>query len=193
MLTCLIVKHISGNYKPLIYCWRGGQRSKSLSLILRQIGYDAHVLMGGYKEYRRVVRDYVQAETSGEVEGFSFILMSGNTGNGKSRILEALRERGEQVLHLEEIAKHKGSVLGNYHNEPQPNQKYFETEVYDILHFKFKPDKVVWVEYESFKIGNITVPKVVSNKMLKSDRIHIEVDLEERIRFILKVNHYCLF
>ena len=193
MLTCLIVKYISGNYKPLIYCWRGGQRSKSLSLILRQIGYDAHVLMGGYKEYRRVVRDYVQAETSSEVEGFSFILMSGNTGNGKSRILEALRERGEQVLHLEEIAKHKGSVLGNYHNEPQPNQKYFETEVYDILHFKFKPDKVVWVEYESFKIGNITVPKVVSNKMLKSDRIHIEVDLEERIRFILKVNHYCLF
>jgi len=190
-----IINHLGnkpGNYKPLIYCWRGGQRSKSLSLILRQIGYDAHVLMGGYKEYRRVVRDYVQAETSGEVEGFSFILMSGNTGNGKSRILEALRERGEQVLHLEEIAKHKGSVLGNYHNEPQPNQKYFETEVYDILHFKFKPDKVVWVEYESFKIGNITVPKVVSNKMLKSDRIHIEVDLEERIRFILKDYSYLL-
>ena len=63
--------------------------------------------------------------------------MSGNTGNGKSRILEALREKGEQVLHLEEMAKHKGSVLGNYHNEPQPNQKYFESDVYQHLHFKF--------------------------------------------------------
>lgn len=171
----------------MIYCWRGGQRSKSLTLILRQIGYDAHVLYGGYKEYRRVVRDYVQAEISEEVDKFRFILMSGNTGNGKSRILEALRESGEQVLHLEEMARHKGSVLGNYHQEPQPNQKYFETEVYHFLHFKFKPERVVWVEYESFKIGNITVPKVVSNKMIKSDRIHIEVDLEERIRFIMKV------
>ena len=158
-----------------------------MTLILRQIGHDAHVLYGGYKEYRRVVRDYAQSEISEEVERFRFILMSGNTGNGKSRILEALRESGEQVLHLEELAKHKGSVLGNYHQELQPNQKYFETEVYHFLHFKFKPERVVWVEYESFKIGNITVPKVVSNKMLKSDRIHIEVNLEERIRFIMKV------
>lgn len=188
-----IITHLAdkpGNYKPLIYCWRGGQRSKSLTLILRQIGHDAHVLYGGYKEYRRVVRDYAQSEISEEVERFRFILMSGNTGNGKSRILEALRESGEQVLHLEEMAKHKGSVLGNYHQEPQPNQKYFETEVYHFLHFKFKPERVVWVEYESFKIGNITVPKVVSNKMLKSDRIHIEVDLEERIRFIMKDYSY---
>ena len=144
-------------------------------------------IKGGYKEYRRVVRDYVQSESCEEVDKYRFILMSGNTGNGKSRILEALRERGEQVLHLEEMAKHTGSVLGNYHNEPQPNQKYFETDVYQHLHFKFQPDKIVWVEYESFKIGNITVPKLVSNKMLKSDRIHIELDLEERIKFILKV------
>merc|ERR1719394_1299663 len=187
-----IINHLSdkpGNYKPLVYCWRGGQRSKSLTIILRQIGYEARVFQGGYKEYRKVVRDYVQAEHSEEVDKFKFILMSGNTGNGKSRILEALREKGEQVLHLEEMAKHKGSVLGNYHNEPQPNQKYFESDVYQHLHFKFNPQKIVWVEYESFKIGNITVPKVVSNKMMKSDRIHIEVDLEERIKFILK--DYC--
>jgi len=187
-----IINHLSdkpGNYKPLIYCWRGGQRSKSLTLILKQIGYDAHVLQGGYKEYRRIVRDYVQAETSEEIKKYRFILMSGNTGNGKSRILEALRDRGEQVLHLEEMAKHKGSVLGNYHNEPQPNQKFFESDIYNHLHFKFKPDKIVWVEYESFKIGNITVPKLVSNKMMESDRVHIEVDLEERIKFILQ--DYC--
>ena len=130
----------------------------------------------------------MQAETSEEIKKYRFILMSGNTGNGKSRILEALRDRGEQVLHLEEMAKHKGSVLGNYHNEPQPNQKFFESDIYNHLHFKFKPDKIVWVEYESFKIGNITVPKLVSNKMMESDRVHIEVDLEERIKFILQVN-----
>ena len=98
-------------------------------------------------------------------------------------------------------------MLGNYHNQPQPNQKYFESEVFEKFHFQFKPGKVIWVEYESFKIGNdeitalqiigvkfnlwflgnITVPKLISNKMLQSKRIHIEVDLEDRIRFILKV------
>lgn len=190
-----ILEHLAdkpGNYRPLIYCWRGGQRSKSLTIILRQIGYEAHVLRGGYKEYRRVVRDAVQAETSDHIDKFKFILMSGSTGNGKSRILEAMREKGEQVLHLEEMAKHKGSVLGPYHNDPQPNQKYFESDVYHQLFFNFKPDKVVWVEYESFKIGNITVPKLVSNKMLKSDRIHIEVNLDERIKFILKDYSYLL-
>ena len=139
-----------------------------------------------------MVRDTVQAESSDHVDKFRFILMSGNTGNGKSRILEALREKGEQVLHLEEMAKHKGSVLGPYHNEAQPNQKYFESNVFDLLHFKFRAERVVWVEYESFKIGNITVPKLVSNKMLKSDRIHIDVNLEERIRFIMKDYSYLL-
>ena len=116
------------------------------------------------------MRDTVQKEQSSQMEAFKFILLSGNTGNGKSRILEALRESGEQVLHLEELAKHKGehlsldwlrlsflpagSVLGNYHNQPQPNQKLFESEVFEKFTFQFKPGKVIWVEYESFKIGN---------------------------------------
>ena len=127
-----ILSHLGGkpgNWRPLIYCWRGGQRSRSLAIILRQIGYEAHVLMvrlslasprtqfnpdihwqGGYKEYRALVRDTVQSEQSSRMESFKFILLSGNTGNGKSRILEALRETGEQVLHLEELAKHKGDT-----------------------------------------------------------------------------------
>lgn len=180
-----------GNYKPLIYCWRGGQRSRSMALILNQIGFDAHIFQGGYKEYRKVVRDHVQENVKkNEIDGFHFILMSGTTGNGKSRILEALKDKGEQMLHLEELAKHKGSVLGNYPGEPQPNQKYFESEIYQALQFNFVPEKVVWVEYESFKIGNITVPKKVSNKMMESNRIHIEVDLEDRIKFILKDYDY---
>ena len=180
-----------GNYKPLIYCWRGGQRSRSMALILNQIGFDAHIFQGGYKEYRKEVRDHVQENVKkNSIDDFHFILMSGTTGNGKSRILEALKERGEQMLHLEELAKHKGSVLGNYPGEPQPNQKYFESEIYKTLQFDFIPEKVVWVEYESFKIGNITVPKKVSNKMMESNRIHIEVDLEDRIQFILKDYDY---
>ena len=116
------------------------------------------------------MRDTVQSDHSAQMEAFKFILLSGNTGNGKSRILEALREAGEQVLHLEELAKHKGepfqpcwmrflvlpagSVLGNYHNQPQPNQKYFESELFEKFQFQFQPGKVIWVEYESFKIGN---------------------------------------
>ena len=180
-----------GNYKPLIYCWRGGQRSRSMAIILNQIGFDAQIFQGGYKQYRKVVRDHVQENVKkNSFDEFKFILMSGTTGNGKSRILEALKEKGEQILHLEELAKHKGSVLGNYPGEPQPNQKYFESEIFKILEFDLTPKKVVWVEYESFKIGNITVPKKVSNKMMESTRIHIEVDLEDRIKFILKDYDY---
>ena len=75
-----------------------------------------------------------------------------------------VRTAGEQVLHLEELARHKGSVLGNYYGQQQPSQKFFESELYQKLQFEFSPCRPVWVEYESFKIGNITVPKKISSK-----------------------------
>jgi len=190
-------------YKPLIYCWRGGHRSRSLAIILKEIGFEPSILSGGYKEYRKMVRSTVQEETNPnriqdeandqiktKFDDCKIILVSGCTGSGKSLLLETLERRGEQILHLEQLAKHKGSVLGNYPNEPQPSQKWFETEIYQKIEFEFDPKKVIWVENESIKVGNCAVPMRVWKKMLESPRIHINVSMEDRIKFILKDYDY---
>eukprot|EP00092_Neocalanus_flemingeri_P006931 GFUD01007482.1.p1 GENE.GFUD01007482.1~~GFUD01007482.1.p1 ORF type:complete len:398 (-),score=111.78 GFUD01007482.1:31-1224(-) len=193
----LIVNHFMTKdltYKPLIYCWRGGHRSKSLAIILKEIGFQPAILSGGYKEYRKHVRDSVQDETKDEnrtkFDDCKIILVSGSTGSGKSLLLETLEKRGEQILHLEQLAKHKGSVLGNYPNEPQPGQKLFETEIYHKIEFEFDPKKVIWVENESTRVGNLAVPMRVWKKMLGSPRVHINVSMEDRIKFILKDYDY---
>jgi len=198
LITANISKHIlehftskAGNYRPLVYCWRGGQRSRSMALILREIGFQAAIFQGGYKEYRQLVRETVQeSELRNRIDEFKFILMSGTTGSGKSLILETLEKRGEQMIHLELLARHKGSVLGNYPGEVQPSQKLFESQLFHLLQFQMDPSKVVWLEYESFKIGNITVPKKLSNKMLVSDRVHIEATLDDRVTYILQDYSY---
>jgi len=132
-----------------------------MALILREIGFQAAIFQGGYKGYRQLVRETVQeSELNNRIDEFRFILMSGTTGSGKSLILETLQKRGEQMIHLELLARHKGSVLGNYPGEVQPSQKLFESQLFHLLQFEMDPSKIIWLEYESFKIGNITVPKV---------------------------------
>jgi len=198
LITANISQHIlehftskAGNYRPLVYCWRGGQRSRSMALILREIGFQAAIFQGGYKGYRQLVRETVQeSELNNRIDEFRFILMSGTTGSGKSLILETLQKRGEQMIHLELLARHKGSVLGNYPGEVQPSQKLFESQLFHLLQFEMDPSKIIWLEYESFKIGNITVPKKVSNKMVESDRVHIEATLDDRVSYILQDYSY---
>jgi len=192
-----IVNHFMSKdltYKPLIYCWRGGHRSRSLAIILKEIGFEPAILSGGYKEYRKLVRSSVQEETNEEnrtnFDDCQIILVSGATGSGKSLLLETLEKRGEQVLHLEQLAKHKGSVLGNYPNEPQPGQKFFETEIYKKIEFEFDSKKVIWVENESTKVGKLAVPMRIWKKMLVSPRIHLTVSMEDRIKFLLKDYDY---
>ena len=192
-----IVNHFMNkdlNYKPLIYCWRGGHRSRSLAIILKEIGFQPAILSGGYKEYRKMVRNKVQEETTDDnrttFDDCKIILVSGSTGSGKSLLLETLEKRGEQILHLEDLAKHKGSVLGNYPNEAQPSQKLFETKIYQKIEFDFDPRKVIWVENESTKVGQCNVPMRVWKKMLQSPRIHINVSLKDRVQFLLKDYEY---
>ena len=110
------------NWRPLVYCWRGGQRSGAFTHILREIGWDAHRLQGGYKAWRRHVIEQLAVLP----RRFDFRVVSGATGSGKSRLLEALAARGAQVLHLEQLAAHKGSVLGDLPEQRQPAQKGFE-------------------------------------------------------------------
>src|SRR5690606_7651800 len=116
-------------WKPLIYCWRGGNRSGAMAHILARIGWSATQLEGGYKAYR----GHVNTELATLPASFRFHVLCGPTGSGKSRLLRHLTEQGAQVLDLEALARHRGSVLGNLPDQPQPSQKRFESCIWQLL------------------------------------------------------------
>lgn len=179
--------HQPKEWKPLIYCWRGGKRSGSMTYILRQIGWNASILDGGYKAYRRnVVKELTDLSPQ-----FQYLVVTGQTGSGKSKVLEALAEQGAQVLDLESIANHKGSVLGNIPNSPQPTQKNFESQLLTSLK-KLNPERVVFVEAESRKIGTLHVPDALLEKMRASPCLKIEASLSARVKFLQKDYAYFL-
>ena len=167
------------DWKPLVYCWRGGGRSGSLAHVLRQVGWDAERLEGGYKAFRKqVVADL--EELPGR---FHFLVICGATGSGKSRLLEALAKAGAQVLDLEVLAAHRGSVLGDLPDAPQPSQKSFETAIWAALS-DFDPQRPVFVESESKKVGNLRVPDVLIERMRASECIRLEAGQRERVALL---------
>jgi len=175
------------NWRPLVYCWRGGQRSGSFSHILREIGWDAHRLQGGYKAWRR----HVVEQLAGLPAGFRFRVVSGATGSGKSRLLDALAAQGAQILHLEELAAHKGSVLGNLPEQAQPAQKGFESLLFDRLR-RLDPARPVYVEAESRKIGRLQVPDALIEAIRAAPAVRIEASLGARIEFLLRDYDYAV-
>jgi tRNA 2-selenouridine synthase len=140
------------DWAPLVYCWRGGKRSGSLAHVLKEIGWRAIQLDGGYRTYRR----HVVAALAEMPARFRFVVICGLTGSGKSRLLAALAGIGEQVLDLEGMAKHRGSLLGDLPDDPQPSQKAFDSAVLAALE-QFDPQRPVFVESESRKIGTVQV------------------------------------
>jgi tRNA 2-selenouridine synthase len=167
------------NWKPLVYCWRGGGRSGSLVHVLRQVGWDAQRLDGGYKAFRRqVVADLEKLPAR-----FKFHVVCGATGSGKSRLLEALVEAQAQVLDLEVLAAHRGSVLGELPGEPQPSQKRFETTLWTALS-RFDPARPVFVESESKKVGDLRVPEALIERMRGSRCFRLEADVPTRVALL---------
>lgn len=147
-------------WRPLVYCWRGGQRSGAMAWFLDQMGFRTHVLAGGYKAFRAAVR----AELETLPPQLRFRVVCGRTGSGKTRLLGALREAGAQVLDLEGLAHHRGSVLGALPGLPQPTQKRFDTRVWSALR-GFDAARAVFVESESAKIGRLSVPPALLARM----------------------------
>jgi tRNA 2-selenouridine synthase len=173
-------------WKPLVYCWRGGQRSGAMAHILAQVGWSTGRLEGGYKTYRR----QVMADIETLPDTLNFRVVCGPTGSGKSRLLRALHEQGAQVLDLEALAQHRGSLLGNLPNEVQPSQKMFDSRLWDALrHFDAKHP--VFVEAESKKIGLINTPESLLNKMRTSDCVLIEAPVAARVQLLMEdYKHY---
>jgi tRNA 2-selenouridine synthase len=168
-------------WRPLVYCWRGGKRSAAMAHILREIGWDAQALPGGYRGYRKWVVEELQ-----DVPGrFDFRVVHGPTGSGKSRLLAALRRAGAQVLDLEELAAHRGSVLGNLPDRPQPSQKRFESLLLHEL-AAFDAARAVFVEGESKKIGQLQVPEALIERMRASRCILLDTAMEARVTLLLE-------
>ena len=167
-------------WRPLVYCWRGGKRSGAMAHILREIGWDAQTLEGGYRSYRR----WVVGRLESIPETLELRVIHGPTGSGKSRLLVALREAGAQVLDLEELAAHRGSVLGNLPDRPQPSQKWFESQLLGAL-CAVDPARPVFVEGESKKIGQLQVPEALIARMRASRCLRIEAALGVRVTLLL--------
>src|SRR6185503_12901118 len=160
-------------WRPLVYCWRGGKRSGAMAHILREVGWDASTLAGGYRAYRRWVVDEL-ATLPSQLE---FIVVHGPTGSGKSRFLAALAKAGAQVLDLEGLAAHRGSVLGSLPGRPQPSQKMFESLLLNALS-ALDPAQPVFVEGESRKIGQLHVPEALIARMRGAECVLLEAGLE---------------
>jgi tRNA 2-selenouridine synthase len=168
------------NWRPLVYCWRGGKRSGAMAHILREVGWDAKTLEGGYRAYRRWVVD----ELATLPAQLHFVVVHGPTGSGKSRFLAALARAGAQVLDLEALAAHRGSVLGSLPDAAQPSQKWFESQLLAALE-KFDRAQPVFVEGESKKIGEIQVPEALMARMRASRCVTLDTDIATRVTLLL--------
>jgi tRNA 2-selenouridine synthase len=169
------------DWKPLVYCWRGGKRSGALALVLDQIGFKVHLLEGGYAEFRRAVT----AALDELPPRFHYRVVCGKTGSGKSRLLSELAAQGAQVLDLETLANHRGSVLGLVPGSPQPSQKQFDTRVWNALRH-FDASRTVWIESESKKVGELRVPQPLIERMRASPCVRLELPVHARVDLLMQ-------
>jgi tRNA 2-selenouridine synthase len=175
------IKPLISRYGPkdrfLVYCFRGGKRSRLWGDNLRVIGFEVDVLAGGWKRYREWVRTAL-AELS---KVFEYRVLCGPTGCGKTRMLHELRRQGHQVLDLEEIARHRGSLLGQIPGQSQPTQKFFDTLLIDTLR-RFDAAKPVWLEAESKKVGDVHLPEALYEAMHRSPVINLAAPMAARVK-----------
>lgn len=168
-------------WKPLVYCWRGGNRSGALATILGAIGFQVTLIEGGYKAWRAALVD----DLPRLAQRLQYRVVCGPTGSGKTRLLQALGALGAQVLDLEALANHRSSVLGHIPGLPQPSQKRFDSLVWEVLR-RFDPERVVYVEAESKKVGNVRVPDALIDAMRASPCLDLQLADDERVALLLE-------
>lgn len=174
-------------WRPLIYCWRGGERSGAFTHILNRIGWKAMQLEGGYQGFRRTVIDGLEEAA----KKFSFQVICGMTGSGKTRVLQEAQKYGAQILDLEALAIHRGSVLGNEPNIEQPSQKGFETQLWNALR-SLDPSKPVLVESESKKVGGVHIPDALMEKIRNGACIELRSSAQTRVSWLIREYHHFL-
>jgi tRNA 2-selenouridine synthase len=170
-----------GGWQPLVYCWRGGQRSGSFASILQQIGWRAQVLEGGYRTWRR----HVVGQLYDAVLPYRLVRLDGLTGTAKTEILARVRALGGQVVDLEGLAHHRGSILGDVMGA-QPAQKGFESAL--VTAFSgLDPARPVLIEAESARIGTLRLPPALWGAMRAAPKIMLEAPIAARARYLAGV------
>ncbi|MFI4964908.1 MAG: tRNA 2-selenouridine(34) synthase MnmH [Caulobacterales bacterium] len=170
-----------GGFRPLIYCWRGGMRSNAMATILSQVGWRTTVLAGGYMTWRR----HVTARLYDAPLPFRLVLIDGYTGSGKTEVLLRLGDRGRQVIDLEGLAAHRGSLFGGLADRAQPSQKMFESQLLAVLD-ALDPGRPVFVEAESSKVGQRMVPPALWQAMAAAPRIELTASAPARARYLVR-------
>jgi|APSaa5957512622_1039677.scaffolds.fasta_scaffold00019_97 tRNA 2-selenouridine synthase len=168
------------NTKIVVYCWRGGLRSKTISELTEKLGYEVNQLEGGYKSYRAYMRKWYENYKL----PFKFIMLQGLAGCGKTDLLKALHKKGIPIIDLEGLARHRSSLFGAIGLEPR-EQKAFETELYTKIN-ELSNEKLVFIEGEAHKVGKIFVPNLIFSEMEKSVKIRINCSIENRSERIVK-------
>ena len=171
----------SGAFRPLVYCWRGGMRSNAMATILAQVGWRTTVLAGGYRTYRREVT----ARLYDGAPDLRVVLLDGGTGTGKTAVMDALARRGVQVIDLEGLAEHRGSLLGRLPGRAQPSQKMFESRLLAVID-SLDPTRPVVVEAESSKVGERMVPPMLWQAMNAAQRIELSAPAPARARYLAR-------
>ena len=175
------VIHKPRDWQPLVYCWRGGKRSGSLALILDQIGFNVTLVDGGYKAFRTAL----VASLPNLAAQFGYRVICGTTGSGKTRLLQALRAQGAQVLDLEALANHRSSVLGVIPGIPQPTQKAYDSLIWAALK-SFDASRPVYIESESKKVGNVAIPEGLITAMRAAPCLQLDLSEDERVELLLE-------
>jgi tRNA 2-selenouridine synthase len=181
LLSIIIeAERVARQQELLVHCWRGGMRSNSFSQFVGMAGVKSHTLNGGYKAYRSLALESFK-------KPFKITLITGCTGSGKSDVLRALKNQGEQVLDLEKLAHHKGSAFGGLMMPPQPTTEQFQNELFEEI-LLLDADRRIWVEDESIAIGKIFLPTDFWKSMHESPLVKMDVPKEVRIQRL--VNEY---
>ncbi|MGA2823369.1 MAG: tRNA 2-selenouridine(34) synthase MnmH [Bacteroidales bacterium] len=165
---------ITDQKQLLIYCWRGGMRSENMAWLFQLADYEVFVMKGGYKAYRRFIRERLSQPAN-------VIILGGLTGSGKTELLQLLEKMGEQILDLEKLACHKGSVFGGFGQPNQPTNEQFENDIFGAWG-NIDPSKLVWIEDESRMIGNVSIPDPLFEQMSRAVMIEVKTSREQRIR-----------
>jgi tRNA 2-selenouridine synthase len=164
--------------KLAVHCWRGGMRSAAMAWALDLYGFRVFLLEGGYKRYRHWVLDQFESD-------WCLSVIGGMTGSGKTKILHALRQKGEQVIDLEDLARHQGSTYGTLNRLVQPSQEQFENNLADRLH-AFDRSRTIWVEDESLTIGKRTVPRTFWKGIQTAILFDVQAPVDERVRTLVE-------
>jgi tRNA 2-selenouridine synthase len=173
-------RQIAPSGKVALHCWRGGQRSSSVGWLLAMAGLQVQVVAGGYKAYRNYILSQFAERPA------RLLIIGGPTGAGKTEVLHALREQGEQIIDLEGLAHHKGSAFGALGEVPQPTVEQFENDLFEAFRH-MDPQRAIWLENESRAIGRVYIPDPFWRRMLAAPLFQLEVPFEQRLARLVKV------